>query len=77
MILHYRPVENTLILRGFCKDRTREWAFLQGNSRLVVPKWPNDAYKSSYWEQYPVPSTQSQALAAFSILASMLLGRGF
>jgi hypothetical protein len=48
LILHYRPVENTLILRGLHEDSTQKIAFLQGYLLLAVQKWAKYAYQKSY-----------------------------
>ena len=42
------PVENTLILRGFCIYSTMKGPVSQAFLPMTLPKWPKHAYLKSY-----------------------------
>jgi hypothetical protein len=50
LILHHRPVENTLILRGFRTDGPPKVPFLHAYLQFTIPKWPKHAYQRGYWQ---------------------------
>src|SRR5580704_6641684 len=60
LILYHRPVENTLILRGFHTDSTRKRPFLHAHLQMRFPQWPK--HMAETWVRAAAIGSQQLAL---------------